>query len=268
MKKLSKLTIIALVFVFFSLASGFTAEKGSKVVVIMYHGIVENNKNRNTYVITPAELEKDIQYLINNGYEILTCEDLLSGTKGKKRLNKTAVLTFDDGFYGNYKFAVPLFKKYNISGVFAVVGCYAFNKKLTDKNSIFAYMDWDDIKNASRYVEIASHTYDMHELKGRKGVSKNQNETIDEYLSAIKQDFNKNHKYITKYCKEPVTFAYPYGIYNKYTEQVLKDMGYKITLTCNEGINYVTNEDSLRLLKRFNRDGKMSSMEFMKKYKI
>lgn len=268
MKKLIKIVAILAILAVSFVVSGFTNAEKTKVVVLMYHGIVNSESRKNTYVITPNELEKDIQYLLQNGYEIMTTSDLLAGVKGKRRIKKTAVLTFDDGFYGNYKYGIPLFEKYNISAVFAVVGCYASNKKLTDKNSIFAYMDWEDIQKASKTVEIASHTYDMHELKGRRGVAQNKTESVSVYKKAIMQDFSKNDKLIAKYVKKPITFAYPYGIYNTYSEQVLQELGYKITLTCNEGINYIQTEQDLRLLKRFNRDGKVSSAEFMKLHKI
>ena len=47
-------------------------------------------------------------------------------------------------------------------------------------------------------------------------------------------------------------FCYPYGMYSKRTEKLLEDMGYKITLTTEEGINYLGEGSSLKKLKRIN----------------
>ncbi len=270
MKRLISMLLIVCMFIFLPVSTvAYAKDEGTKVVVLMYHGVVKDKNRRDTYVIDNLELEKDIKYLQKSGYEIVTTSDLLSVTKGKMRPHqKYAVLTFDDGFYGNFKYGLPLFEKYNVSAVFAVVGKYASNKIYTDKSSVFAYMDWEDISKISNKVEIASHSYDMHNLKGRKGVGKRKGESDSAYLKCITEDFEKNDLLITKHSSKPLTFAYPYGIYNKTTEMLLEKMGYKITLTCNEGINYIKTENDLKLLKRINRDGRLSSSEFMKKYKI
>ena len=242
---------------------------GTKVVVLMYHGLVADGKRNNTYVIDKNTLEKDVNYLLNRGYEIITTADLLSVTKGKKVPHKQyAILTFDDGFYGNMKYGLPIFEKYGISAVFAVVGKYASSKEYTDKSSVFSYMDWNDIQKISKQVEIASHSYDMHNLDNRRGVGKIKGENNKNYLETIKKDFTKIDELITNYATKPITFAYPYGIYNKITEELLDTMGYKVTLTCNVGINYINSERDLKLLKRINRNGKISTKDFMNKYNI
>lgn len=270
MKKFVSIILIVCIMVLLPATSfAYGKDEGTKVVVLMYHGLVKDKSRRDTYVVDKCQLEQDIVYLQKNGYEIITTSDLLSITKGKKKPHKKyAVLTFDDGFYGNIKYGLPILEKYNISAVFAVVGKYASSKEYTDKSSVFSYMDWQDITKITGKIEIASHTYDMHNLKGRKGVSKIKGESDSEYIKKISADFTKNDCLITKYSTKPITFAYPYGIYNKTTEMLLEKMGYKITLTCNEGINYIHSEKDLKLLKRINRNGKFESIEFMKKYKI
>lgn len=45
-------------------------------------------------------------------------------------------------------------------------------------------------------------------------------------------------------------------------------MGYVCTLTCNEGKNYLRSINDLKLLKRYNRDGRIATKEFMEKYSI
>ncbi len=270
MKKISYvfLTILLLLTCPSSLQVASAKTMPIEVTVLMYHGVVDKGEGK--YVISKDRLEEDIKYLQNYGYEIVGIDGLIAILNGAKiRKGKLAVLTFDDGFYGNYKYAIPIMKKYSVSGVFAVVGGYMDDKRLTDKTAKYGYMDEDDVKNASKYVEIASHTYALHGDKGRIGVKKLRGESLDEYKRVIQKDFKKNHDKITKITgTKPYIFAYPYGLYNETSEQVLSDMGYICTLTCNEGKNYLTNISDLKLLKRYNRDGRLTTWDFMKKYKI
>ena len=49
----------------------------------------------------------------------------------------------------------------------------------------------------------------------------------------------------------PTAFAYPYGRYNKNTDLILKEFGFRATLTCDYGINQIyRNPDCLYHLKR------------------
>lgn len=263
------LTILLLLF---GVGSEYTASAKAKpleVTVLMYHGVVSSGAGK--YVISKDRLDEDVKYLVDNGYEIVSVEGLVASLNGAKirRKEKLAVLTFDDGFYGNYKYALPILEKYGVCGVFSVVGSYMDDKKLTDKTAKYGYMDCEDVKNASKYVEIASHTYNLHGNKERIGIKKLKGESVGDYKNLIYNDFKKNHDKLTKVTgKKPYIFAYPYGIYNSIAEEILGDMGYVCTLTCNEGKNYLRSVNDLKLLKRYNRDGRIATKEFMEKYSI
>lgn len=249
-----------------------SANTPKKVTILMYHSIVNDDTKRGDYNITPAQLESDIQYLLDNGYEIATISDLVDYTKGKRTLgDNVAVLTFDDGFYNNYKYAVPLIDKYKVKGVFAIVGGYADDENLTNKLSRYAYMTWDDIAELAKInsVEIASHTYNLHGSKKRVGVKKLRGESDEMYKNLITNDFTANDNKLTNATnKKAVTFVYPYGIYNDISENVLESLGYKATLTCNEGVNYISRNSNLKLLKRYNRSGKYTTKKFMSMHNI
>jgi peptidoglycan/xylan/chitin deacetylase (PgdA/CDA1 family) len=50
----------------------------------------------------------------------------------------------------------------------------------------------------------------------------------------------------------PTAFVYPYGKYNDNTDAILQEKGFRVTLSCEYGINVVTRgvPDSLYHLKR------------------
>ncbi|MCX7772185.1 MAG: polysaccharide deacetylase family protein, partial [Clostridia bacterium] len=58
-------------------------------------------------------------------------------------------------------------------------------------------------------------------------------------------------------------FTYPFGAYTHKTQQLMKEFGFKSTLSCREGMNLITKDPScLYHLKRFNRPFGPSSQKF------
>ena len=108
----------------------------------------------------------------------------------------------------------------------------------------------------------------MHAYSPRFGVGKLSSESESEYEKALFSDFSRLHERVRKECGYVMTsFAYPFGKYTKNAEQVLKNMGYTVTFSCNEGASRVKkgDKDSSRLLRRINMDGRLSSLELIKK---
>ena len=64
----------------------------------------------------------------------------------------------------------------------------------------------------------------------------------------------------------PSTFTYPFGSVEKCSTDIIKELGFKASLSCSSGINFITkNEDSLFLLKRNNRPANITTENFFKK---
>ena len=139
----------------------------------------------------------------------------------------------------------------------------------TEVTPIIPHFNWTELKEMvdSGVVEVGNHTFDMHKFDEeddeRDSVLKREDETISLYKRRFKSDIKKLSRQIEKKCgvNEKV-FCYPYGMYNKRSEKILEDMGYRITLTTEEGINYIEEDSSLKKLKRINisMDTDMESM--------
>ena len=65
--------------------------------------------------------------------------------------------------------------------------------------------------------------------------------------------------------KEALCFAYPFGSVNKESREIVESLGFKVTLGCEEGINYIDRNHSLKELKRFNRPDLPKTEEFFSK---
>lgn len=255
-----------------SLAFTFHQEKhdGIKVPIIMYHSILKAKTNK--YTVTPTQLENDLKYIQSKGYNTITMTDLINYVYNNTQLpEKPIIITFDDGFYNNLGYAVPLLHKYNMKAVISIVGIYTDTySKSGETNLNYSYLRWEDIKNlmSDGCIEFQNHTYDMHKSKSsRKGCTKKYGESVETYSTILSNDINKLQNEFNNNTDGyiPNTFTYPLGAISKASLPIIKSLGFKASLSCATGINYITkNPDCLYLLKRNNRSGKISSEQFFK----
>lgn len=73
----------------------------------------------------------------------------------------------------------------------------------------------------------------------------------------MQEEFRENTGYV------PNTFTYPYGAISKESTDVLKELGFKATLSCKDGINKITkNPECLYELRRYDRQSGISTEKF------
>ena len=249
-----------------------TSEDYIDVPIIMYHSILKDPSRSNKYTVTPAVLEEDLKYIKDKGYTTVTIADLISYVYDDSPLpEKPIVLTFDDGHYNNYGYLFPLLEKYDMKAVISIVGSYTDKFTETDEaNLIYSYLRWKDIKELmdTGRIEFQNHTYNLHSNTGKRiGTKKIKGETDEHYKSILKddilklqQEFEENTNYT------PKCFTYPFGGISNASLDIIKELGFKASLSCEQGINKLTkNPNSLYLLKRYNRPSYISTYNFFQK---
>lgn len=241
------------------------------IPAIMYHLVINDKSQSGEYVITPEEFEKDVTYLINNGYTPVFVSDISGYLKGECVLPKKPVLiTFDDGYYNNYLNAYKIAQKYNIKINIALIGKYTeMYSSNGETNELYSHLTYDHIREMSEsgLVEFGNHTYDMHKITAlRRGVQKAGLESDEEYKRVLWEDFSRVHNDIKNNCGIDLKyFAYPYGFLSDMAESVLRDMGYTVFLTCDKGINTISgkSEDTIKI-KRYNRPSGKAISDILK----
>lgn len=274
-KKRTACSVLILVFLFASLFFMNTFSKGSirvdsqpegiRVPIIMYHSVLKDKKASNDYVITPKQLESDLKYIRDNGYTPVFVSDLIDYTYNNKQLpQKPIVLSFDDGFYNNYRYAFELLKEYKFKAVFSPLVVETERYSQVDEIPVsYGYCSYKEIKemNESGYIEIQNHTYDMHSLKPRKGAAKKKGEDVSVYRKNLCADLEKAQKLLKD--NADITFTcmvYPYGAYSEESEKIIKELGYKASFSCTEKMNYVTKDkDCLYEMGRYLRKSSYST---------
>ena len=185
------------------------------------------------------------------------------------------MITFDDGFESFYILACPLLKERNMKSVVSVIGKITEKYSETEDHNInYSNLNFNQISelSSSGLVEIQNHSYDMHiSAQGqRKGISKLDIETYDEYKKNLSNDLLTLQKILKLNCGiTPQCVTYPYGAYSDETLEIIKKLGFKSTMLCEERINTIVqgDENSLYNLGRYNRPSGVSTEEFFSRIK-
>ncbi len=185
------------------------------VPVMMYHNVGESATFRDD-TVSPANLERQLKFLKNRGYQILTLEQLVEGIKaGKKFKHNCVAVTFDDGMKNNFTLAYPLLRKYEIpTNFFISPGTVGNDDSLS----------WSDVLA----MKEGGMTFGSHGM-------------IQEYLPGVplkKQiyEVQESKRILEAKLNEPIHFyAYPIGGFNNEIKTLLKNSGYKAAFTTNRG---------------------------------
>jgi len=239
--------------------------------IVMYHSIRPNKSGQ--YTVSTQQFEEDLKYFKDNGYNTVTTGDVVNYVENNTPLpDKPIMLTFDDGYYDNMAYALPILQEYGMKAVVFVVGRYSEESTQSgDVNPNYSYLTWPQISEltSSGTFEIGSHTYDMHNLKGsRKGAFKAKGESDAEYAINFANDLNKLQDKVQEVTNtRPLAFAYPFGNVEKNSTEILKQVGFKLTVTSYQGVSNIKqgNPDSLFQLKRIKRTGNKSTSSIFDK---
>lgn len=225
-------------------------EEGARrgISILMYHTVYDpldppQTRINNNYIST-VNLEEQLKYLTEEGYEFPTWEEVRLYIDGEIDLpEKSVVLTFDDGTEGFRKYGVPLLNKYKVHATTFII---------VSKNG----QKWVDNKDDYPYLDLESHSYDMHRPGGRVGHGGVMTALPYE---AIYDDLKKSQEILGN----SNAFAYPFGDVDNYGEcrEAVEGAGFLCAVTTKYGKVY-PGADPL-LLPRMRVNGRNSLAAFM-----
>lgn len=244
-----------------------TPEEGVAVPIIMYHSILDNPSRAGDYVITPDQFESDLRYLKERGYATVVVADLIAYVReGIPLPEKAVILTFDDGYYNNYRYAHPLLQKYGMQAVISPIGVwsehYTAHPSERDHDN-YSHLTWEQLKTMveSGVWEVQNHSYDLHHIEGgQKGAAKRKDETDDAYRRRLTTDLSQAQTALTtKVGVTPTCFAYPFGAISEASQGVLEELGFSASLSCEERTAVITRDPAClwrlgRYLRPTNKD--------------
>lgn len=241
------------------------------VPIVMYHSVLEDTSRHGKYVISPNDFESDLEYLKENGYQTILIEDLINYTRGGTLPEKPILLTFDDGYYNNYLYAFEAAKKHNAKFVISPIGYYAdAYTESGECNAYYSHATWQQLREMAEscLVEVQNHSYDLHKSDGgAMGAKAVSGESEEQYSRRLSADLLKAQQLIEDNVgRRPTAMVYPFGAISKSTPEIVRSLGFAVTLTCEEKNSTVTRSpESLYNLGRFLRPAGISSREFFEK---
>ena len=250
--------ILIIVTVFVILPKTKTTKNANvKIPILLYHDFVttvpDSDPDNFNYINTPQSYEENIKVLLENGYTFISFQELNDAIIGKLSLpEKPILVTFDDGYYSNYEYILPILKKYDVkASIFVVTD--KIGKEIDGKK----YLSWEQCleMQESGLVEIFSHSK-RHVFYDKLPVRMIRDDVIESYKIIEANLGEKNLK----------VFAYPYGAYTKETVWTLKLNGIDMQVY-DIGMNY-SNDFNNNYIKRINIPCEMTGAEIIEEINI
>jgi peptidoglycan/xylan/chitin deacetylase (PgdA/CDA1 family) len=188
----------------------------SGAVILQYHNVSTSTAADTS--ISPEDFRTQMEFLRANDFAVMRLEEVVKALRAGVELpDKTAVITFDDGYRSVYDAAFPLLKSYGWPfTVFVTTGLVA-----TKSGGLYA--SWDQLlemgaSGATLANHTISHLYMVEQLAG---------ETEAAWLERLEDEITEAEKTLEEQTgQHHQLLAYPYGEYNAAIKNLVTRLGY------------------------------------------
>lgn len=175
--------------------------KKESIRILMYHQVLPQSiAYKNDLIVTVENLDEQLIYIKNN-FKTIVFKDLETSKSVKNKI----ILTFDDGYYNNLQYLMPLLEKHQLKATIFIPTEFIENNMNGDEK---VYMNFDEIKSLNpNLVEIALHSH-SHKNFSQMTLSEAEADLLKniEILEQNQINFTK-------------VLAYPYGKFPKDKER-------------------------------------------------
>ena len=198
--------------------------------ILMYHRVAPTGApTMASYRVTPEGFEDHLRYLRKAGFYSVRLEDWQAAMAARRPLPGRAIaITFDDGYQDFYEYAHPLLKKYGFTATVFLVADLIGRSNLWDEayGEGIPLLGWQEI----RQLRDEGIIFGSHSMSHRPLTSLSAKE--------IWQEGERSRTLLERGLGVPVTaFAYPYGDFNAVVEDLIGACGYRIGLSCRQGLS-------------------------------
>ncbi len=206
--------------------------------MLCYHRVVP--KPAGIYDLTPVMLERQLQFMLEQGYRPITALQYVKLQKLPQFFpDKPVVLTFDDGSKSHFQYVFPLLQKYGVKATF-----FVYPGNIVVKSDF--QLTWAELKKMARAgMDIQSHTF-SHPFLTKTNFKRDD----PRYLEWLDRELKDSKRVLEQRLKTKVNLlAYSYGWFNDIVETKAIEAGYQGIFTVNWGVNR-PDENRLRLKRR------------------
>ncbi len=200
-----------------------------KIPIICIHKV---GPIRGKFWITKEMLFSQVQLLTSLGYNFTTCAALADGTYPK---NNPCILTFDDAYENFLTEAMPVLRRFNAPAtVFVPTGFVGGDNSGWERFDItpVKHLDYQQIRACQREgIDFQPHGV-SHTNFLKLSLPEQQHEA---YTSKLELE-----NVLARKCE---VFCYPGGGHTDETKEMLKSIGYKMSMSCERGVEDLTTID-------------------------
>lgn len=171
----------------------------ARLPILMYHNVSDHFEDSKGLTIAIKKLEEQFAYLKEEGYQTFHFSELEGFKKTNKFPKKAVIITFDDVYVNQLKFAYPLLKKYRLKASFFVPFAFVDSAD-TWNNGTEKIMSVQQLKALDmNIVELGLHSFNHNKY------DKLSDEDIHADFDACKLFIKENGLNVQN------ILAYPYG---------------------------------------------------------
>jgi peptidoglycan/xylan/chitin deacetylase (PgdA/CDA1 family) len=207
------------------------ARYANQVAVLMYHHIHDEDTSSST--ITTRLFRDQLQYLKNSGHNFISMVEFQQFMGGATVPDNAVMVTFDDGYESFYTNAFPVLKQLQIPAVnFIITG--TLDHPLDDIPPKLSREQIIEMTTSTSLIDAQCHTNAFHDKRenGRALLLKDSSETEQQYVDRMTADTQACIAKVKEVNPREINaLAYPYGIYDNQTAQVVRSAGIRYAFT-------------------------------------
>ena len=188
---------------------------GQGIAVLNYHFFYDTTQGQtcgDSICYEISKFKEHLKWFNDNGYKTLTMTEFRDWMYGYTELpEKSVLITIDDGAAGtgkhNGNLLIPALEEYKAHA------------------TLFLITGWWDISNyqGSQYLEIQSHSNDMHNEGWCSGVTRGARMLCQDN-ETVKNDLLKSIEIV----KDKTSYCFPFYAYDDRTVNIVKEVGFEM----------------------------------------
>jgi peptidoglycan/xylan/chitin deacetylase (PgdA/CDA1 family)/glycosyltransferase involved in cell wall biosynthesis len=198
--------------------------------ILLYHAVAEPGEKASRYVIPPGRFAAHLQWIRRFGYQPISLEHYLECRRAQRLPPaRSVVITFDDGYADNYRYAFPILSRHGVPATIFLVTDHVGNVNAWDADGALAgrpILDWSQVEEmAAAGVRFGAHTRSHVRLTA-----------VD--LAEAEEQIRASHAMLANHLDQPAkAFAYPYGLHDPGLHALVVVAGFEAGLTVDAGLN-------------------------------
>ncbi len=203
------------------------------VLILAYHRI--NDWSSDTLVIPPERFRRQINFL-KRRYQIVSLKDIIAAQKaGLAQKERLAAITFDDGYFDNYRYAYPILEESGCTATFFLTVSYIGTENLPQP--LFSKEGSPPLKKGEEggFKDRLLNWSEVAEM-AKDGFTFGSHSLTHINLTAVppsvaREEITKSRQILEEKTGRGVGFfCYPFGRHSPEIRQMVAEAGYQAAL--------------------------------------